>query len=149
MLFSIYGRLGAREKKTEIAWEIFRGYRSAESLAELLTVIGEDLRESVISGEAEAILEDPQLSYSDADFLIEVGRINDAESYILSRAGELDGDFYNSLVPLAESMEADGRPLAVRSFTGPCSIRSWDEVPPRPTPVACVISRSSTRQPLP
>jgi hypothetical protein len=37
--------------------------------------------------------------------------MDDAESYILSRAGELDGDFYSSLVPLAKSMDAEGRHL--------------------------------------
>ncbi len=109
LLFAIYGKLGRQDRKVEIAWEIFRSYRSAESLDEMLSVIGEDLRESVISGEAEAILKDPELSYSNAEFLIEVGRVEDAETYILARAGELDGDLYGSLTPLAKSMEAGGR----------------------------------------
>jgi len=59
--------------------------------------------------EAENIGKNKPLS---AAFLIEIGRIRGAEAYLLDRIGQLNGDFHGSLLPLAEAMEAHGRPLS-------------------------------------
>lgn len=112
LLSEVYDRLGETEKQKDVAWRIFRRHRSADSLRTLLGVIGDEEREAVIAGETVAILEKSALSVSDAAFLVEVGRIDEAADYLLGRVGQLDGDFYEGLVPLAKNLEAKGRALA-------------------------------------
>ncbi len=112
LLRDVYERLGEREKLTEIAWKIFRSYRSTDTLEDLLRVIGEEERQQVISGETELILKGEELSYSDAAFMIAMGRMDEAESYLLSKADQLEGDFYGSLLPLGKAMEEDSRQRA-------------------------------------
>ena len=111
LLLEVYGKLGYREKQTEIAWRIFRCSRSEITLATLLEIIGEGEREQVIAGEAQAILREELLSYPDTYFLISVGRMVEAADYLLARAEQLNGDFYDSLLPLADAMEKDDRML--------------------------------------
>jgi hypothetical protein len=43
---------------------------------------------------------------SDAEFLIAVGKVDEAEAYLLKRADQLDGNHYGSLLSLAEVMES-------------------------------------------
>jgi hypothetical protein len=74
-------------------------------------VIGEDQREGVLDDEADAILRSEGISYSDAAFLASSGRMEEAEACLLARADQLDGYFYDCLLPLAESLEEDGRYL--------------------------------------
>lgn len=112
LLLDIYGRLGDAENQSEVAWRIFRRHRAGDSLDGLLAVVGDNQKAAVIAGEVDAILEEDALSLSDAEFLVEVGRIDEAEDYLLDRAERLDGDRYWILLPLAETMEAEGRLLA-------------------------------------
>jgi len=112
LLLAVYIKIGDTDKAAEVAWRIFRGHRSKDTLKTLLSVIGKDKRESVIEGEARSILASGRLSHSDAEFLIESGHIDEAEAYLLDHADELDGNRYTSLLPLAESMEKDRRWLA-------------------------------------
>ncbi len=109
LLLDIHGRLGNKREQAETAWRLFRGHRCAESLQDLLAVMGEDQRDSVIAAETAAILKEETLDLSDAAFLVHLGRIDEAESYLLDRTPQLDGDSYGSLLPLAEAMEANGR----------------------------------------
>lgn len=111
LLLVIHGQLGQTEKQVEVAWRIFRRFRSKGTLAELLSIIGVDRCESVTNGEVKAILDNKTLSLPDAAFLVELGRMDEAESYLLEREDQLNGDFYGSLLPLAEAMENDGRHL--------------------------------------
>jgi len=112
LLLEVYGKLGQHEKKTETAWLIFRRNRSEHTLATLLDSIGVGEREQVIAGETSVILQEERLSYSDAAFLLSVGKMDDAESYLIARSEQINGDFYGSLLPLAETMEKEGRTLA-------------------------------------
>ena len=48
---------------------------------------------------------------ADAEFLIAIGKIVEAEAYILKRADQLDGNHYGPLVSLAEAMESNSRHL--------------------------------------
>lgn len=111
LLSEIYGRIGDRDKQAEVAWRIFRRHRSADALTDLLTIIGHDHRAEVIKGEVAAILEQSTLSLTDAGFLVEMEHVDAAETYLLERAEQLNGDFYGGLLPLAEAMESAGRPL--------------------------------------
>ena len=112
LLAKVYDRLGRKEDHAKIAWRIFRSSRSAVGLDELLAVIGAEQRERVIAGETRLILENEALSTVDASFLIAVERLDDAESYLLERASQLNGEYYSSLLPLADAMETAGRELA-------------------------------------
>lgn len=111
LLFEVHGRLGDAVRQAEAAGRIFRRSRSAASLTRLLDVIGHDRRESVIAAEVSAICGAEKFSPVDAAFLVEIEHPDDAESYLLDRAGQLNGDFYSGLLPLAEAMEKDGRHL--------------------------------------
>lgn len=112
LLLEVLGQLGETQKQAEVAWRIFRRSRSTKSLQDLLSVIGEQQREAVISGEVQAILGAEKLVLSDAAFLMEFDRMDEGEKYLIERAEQLNGDFYGSLLPLAETMETVQRPLA-------------------------------------
>lgn len=109
LLLAVHGELGNREQQEAVAWRIFRRYRWDGTLQKLLAIIGEDQRERVLEEEAGIILRFGGISYSDAAFLVSSGRLDDAESYLLARADQLEGDFYDALLPLAERLEEDGR----------------------------------------
>lgn len=111
LLEAIYQKLGDLEKLTELLYQKFRSYHSTDTLQALLNVIGHDKREEVLANEVENILKTDTLRESDATFMIEIGKIDEAEKYLLKRAGQLDGNHYGSLLSLAEAMEADNRHL--------------------------------------
>ena len=112
LLVKVYAALGDRGKQTEVAWRIFRGHRNMTTLEELLALVGEEAREKIVSGEAEAILADPRFDCADAQFLADAGRGAEAEAYLVARADLIDGDRYHGLLPLAEAMSASRCPLA-------------------------------------
>jgi len=112
LLLAVHGELGNREQQEAVAWRIFRRFRCEATFETLLSTIGEEQREPVLEAEAAIILRSLGMSYSDAAFLVETGRLDDAEAYLLDRADQLDGLFYEALLPLAESLEEHGRLLA-------------------------------------
>ena len=105
LLLAVHGELGNREQQEAVAWRIFRRYRCEATFGTLLSTIGEDQRERVLEEEAGVILRSHELSCSDAVFLVETGRLDDADTYLLDLADQLDGLFYEALLPLAESLE--------------------------------------------
>jgi hypothetical protein len=111
LLEEIYQKQGDSEKLTELLYQKFRSYHSADTLQALLDVIGHDKRDDVINDEVEQILKTDRLRESDAEFLIAIGKIDDAEEYLLKRADQLDGNHYGSLLSLAEAMESENRHL--------------------------------------
>jgi len=111
LLLEIYQKQGDSEKLTELLYRKFRSYHSTDTLQTLLDVIGHDKRDDVIKDEAVQILKSDRLRESDAEFLIAVGKMDDAEAYLLNRADQLDGNRYGSLLSLAEAMEAGNRYL--------------------------------------
>lgn len=112
LLLEVYKKLGDNEKLTELLYRKFRSYNSMETLQNLLDVIGNDKLNEVVSKEVSHILECSNLRTSDAEFLISIGKIDEAEKYLLERADQLNGNLYSSLLPLAGSMESEGRNLA-------------------------------------
>ena len=109
LLLDLHGQRGEKEKQIHVAWQMFQRHRSSNSLRRLLAFIGDEKRDVVIAGEAAKILDDKDLSLSDALFLIKSGRIDDAEQYLLVRADQLNGDLYDILLPLAETLESKQR----------------------------------------
>lgn len=112
LLLRIYDVLGRFEERDETALRIFRRCRSADSLTEYLDIVGHTDREAIITEEVSEIHEAEELSPVDAMFLAEIGRVDDAETYLLDRSNQINGDLYLSFVPLAELMRAKGRPLS-------------------------------------
>jgi hypothetical protein len=102
---------GDSDKLTELLFQKFRSCPSTDTLQALLDVIGHDKRDDVINAEAAQLLKTDRLRESDAEFLIAVGKIDEAEEYLLGLADQLDGNNYGSLLSLAEEMEAENRHL--------------------------------------
>ena len=111
LLEEIYQKQGDSEKLTELLYREFRSYHSTDTLQALLEVIGHDKQEEVIAGEVEHILKAKRLRESDAEFLIAIGKMDEAEDYLLKRADQLDGNCYGSLLFLANAMESEKRHL--------------------------------------
>ncbi len=113
LLLEIYGRSGHLAEQADTAWRIFRRSRSATSLTILLDVVGHDKRKEVLADEIGAITESVKFSVVDAAFLVEIDRLEAAETYVLKYSDQLNGDFYGGLLPLAQDMEKNGRHLCV------------------------------------
>lgn len=111
LLEEIYHKQGDSEKLTELLYQQFRSYHSTDTLQALLDVIGHDKRDEVITEEVAHILESSALRESDAEFMIAIGKMDEAEEYLLKRADQLYGNHYGSLLPLAEAMESENRDL--------------------------------------
>jgi hypothetical protein len=88
---------------------MFREHRSEESLQTLLRAIGKDQRSLVIKKQAQEILSEKALSYTDAEFLISCNMLDDADKYIWDRASQLRGGFNSHILPLAKAMENNRR----------------------------------------
>lgn len=112
LLEEIYHKQGDSEKLTELLYQKFRSHHSMDTLQVLLDVIGHDKRDEVVADEVEQILKANRLRESDAEFLIAIGKMDEAEEYLLKRADQLDGNHYGSLLSLAEAMESENRHLA-------------------------------------
>jgi hypothetical protein len=64
LLRNIYSRLGETDKLVETAWKQFRSYRCLEGLEELLDVIGDGQRETVILQQVREILQETEFRSS-------------------------------------------------------------------------------------
>ena len=95
----IYRQLGDREGEERMAWDIFRSNRSVERLVELLQTLGEEQRETVVTGETTLILASSQanLIESDTSFLLQLNNIDAAEQYIMKRIALLNKVDYITL----------------------------------------------------
>jgi len=105
LLLEIYRQLGDSKSQEEIAWRTFRRYRSESTLNTLLDVIGQKKRGQVVDDATGEIMQDKVLNHFNATFLITMGRVDDAELYLMDRKDQLNGDRYSSLLEFAEVME--------------------------------------------
>jgi hypothetical protein len=112
LLLAVYKKLRNRKAAAETAWRMFRRCRSEETFEQLLKIVGTEKRQQILDEEANLILQSPGISLTDAEFLIWCGKMDEAETYLLTRAAELDGSDYFSILPLAEAMEREERFLA-------------------------------------
>ena len=81
-------------------------------MADLLALIGEGEHERVVEEGWELIRAEPDLSLSDIVFLVEHDRLDDAASYVTTRADQLDGSGWVTLSPMADAFNAAGHALA-------------------------------------
>jgi len=112
LLLKVLVALGEIARAEEVAWRIFRRYRSEETLSLLLDVIGESECERVIQEEIVEISQSSELDYVAAEFMMEMERLDDVERYITERSDQLNGDYYYQLLPWAKAFEKQGRFLA-------------------------------------
>jgi len=112
LLLQIYKQLGDDQELAALLHKQLKAYRSTEQLQALLNVIGEDKRDDVILTETVEIRKSLRFVARDAEFLTSIGKIDEAETYLLDRADQIDGDFYLSLLPLAQTMDTEERSLA-------------------------------------
>lgn len=112
LLMEIYKVQGNIKKFTDLIYKKFRSHRSRVTLQELLDVIGHDKANEVISGEIDLIHASSELHEPDAEFLIEAGKVDDAEEYLIKRANQFNGKYYVHLIPLVEAMESENKNLA-------------------------------------
>ena len=111
LLEKIYQQQGNPEKLQALLHQRFQSHHSTATLQALLDVIGHDQRDNVINDAIELILTADELKASDAEFLITVEKIDQAEEYLLERAHRLNGNYYDSMLSLAEAMESENRHL--------------------------------------
>lgn len=109
LLLDIQKRLGNHSEVKRIAWRIFRCYRTGETLDALLAIVGPSDRERLLDDETRTILNTAQLSCVDAEFLVSMGRIDDAERYLLRHVEKFDGEGYTTLLRIADAMETAGK----------------------------------------
>lgn len=112
LLVKVYGQLGEGRNQAEVAWRVFRRGRCRAGVDDLAAILGEDKREWIIEKEVAEILAKPELSLKDAAFMLELELFENAETYLLAHHEELNGDYYDYLLPMAETLEAAGHPLA-------------------------------------
>lgn len=105
LLFEVHTVLSNLKEQQKIAWRIFRRSRNVASFERLLNVVGEDQRGKILDSEISEILKSERFSYSDAEFLIQLGRMDEAEAFILEHSGQIDGALYYTLLPMAQAME--------------------------------------------
>jgi hypothetical protein len=85
--------------------------RSEDNFEALLQAIGESEREKVIDGEMSEIFATHGVTYSDAHFLLNGKRIDDAEKYLWQHVVPLKRGLYANILPLAQAMELNERHL--------------------------------------
>lgn len=112
LLEEICQKQGDSEKLSDLLFQKFRSYPSTDTLQALLDVIGHDKRDDIITAEVAQIHNSSSLREFDAEFLITIGKIDEAEEYLLGLAEQFNGDHYGSLLSLAETMETENRHLA-------------------------------------
>jgi hypothetical protein len=111
LMFTALGQLGMTAAQLELGWNMLREERARSGLDRLLSVLGDENRDAVIAGEAALILAGPGFSFGDLAFLVNLGRFDDAETYLLGRFDQVDGYHYEILAPLADAMCRAGRAL--------------------------------------
>lgn len=112
LLVKIYRQMDEKDKLAELLFRRFRFNPSLERLDQFLDVAGLDKREKVTAEVVDKILTGNVFRVGHVEFLIELGRMDDAEAYLLKQSDRLNGDLYYSLLPLAKMMGSADRPLA-------------------------------------
>jgi len=113
LLQQIYRLRGETEKLAALLLFKLQEARSVSALNELLDVVGHDKYSSVVDKEARAIVSNADFCETSAEFLVDVGKIEEAEAYVLARVDKIKGDYYGSLLSLAEKLEPHNCNLAV------------------------------------
>jgi hypothetical protein len=112
ILKDIYAKQGDRESLIALHYTQFRSYRTLDSFQELLLVMGQEKRDEVLSNELIQICLNPSFKSRDAQFLADVGMLDELEAYVFARVDTLDGGEYYTLPEVAQKLGEHGRYLA-------------------------------------
>lgn len=111
LLGKAYSQIGDTTKQKEIAWKMFKDYRSKEKLGCLIELEGSDKKEKILKDEIKLIHQEKKLNDQSIDFLLEMNLIEEAKQYLLVRKDDLDGDHYYSISDWANKFEKSGEYL--------------------------------------
>ena len=112
ILKEIYARQGDSESLIGLYYRNFKVLRTLSTFQELLKVTGEEKREEILAQELALICENPRFDSYNAQFLADVGMIDELEAYVFARVEQLDGGAYYSLPEVAEALVEHARYLA-------------------------------------
>lgn len=112
LLEEIYRKQGNTKKLIELLRNKLKSHHSMDNLNSFLEIVGKDQSTAVIRNSVNFISNDREFTASNMQFLIDILKIDDAEKYLLNRSEKLNGEFYTTLLPLAEAMDANKRYLA-------------------------------------
>jgi len=105
LLARIYKNIGDFGKLHEVALRNFRRHRSKKALVRLLEVIGSEKRDEVVAGEVDLIMMGIHFSLCDAVFLLDTGRPDQTEKYLLNRVEQVEASDYKSFQRFAIKLE--------------------------------------------
>ncbi len=112
LLKEIYASQGDRESLIALHYKNFRPMRALDTFQELLEVAGEEKREELLAQELILISEDTSFNTRNAQFLADVGMIDELEAYLFARVDTLKGGEYYSLPDIAKALAKHHRYLA-------------------------------------
>ena len=112
LLYCIYLQEKNSAKAEEVAWRMFRRSRTKERFERLITTIGEEHGEKILHDQATSLLNSNAFMLDDAVFLVDMGKIDEAATYLVRWAEHLNGNCYYVYKSLADEMEINGEHLA-------------------------------------
>lgn len=111
LMINAHLELGARDAAAEVAEERFSGFHSLHTLEGLLSIVGDEQRQMVIKDAARSILNKDTLVLSELEFLTDVDLVDEAETYVIERADQVDGKYYPTLTKVVSVFEDSGKVL--------------------------------------
>lgn len=112
VLSEIYSALGQSDKQEETLWSAFRDLRTIDNWETLITAVGENKRDTLLAREAQVILDQQDLDYNDAIFLIRTNKMEEASQYVLKHWEIIDGNHYYTVLPMAQHFDDANQWLA-------------------------------------
>ena len=112
LLQEIYKQQGNEEELTKLLTRNYHLNPSINSLDKLLEVVGADKQEKLVEDVVSKIRTHTELDVQSVAFLLDIGKIDQAEEYVVKHAHQLNGDYYERLIPLAEALMIRNKPLA-------------------------------------
>ena len=85
---------------------------SIDALQALVDVVRQNKREALIAESVANIQSSSTFEESDAQYLVDIRKIDEAEEYLLKYAGQFNGRFYTDLLCLAQALKKEHRYLA-------------------------------------
>ena len=112
ILKEIYIMQGDRESLVALQYKRFRFFRTLERFEELLLATGQEKRDEILANEWAHISQSSSFDDDDAQFLSEIGMIDELEVYIFARVETLNKGSYYTVPKIAAVLAKHGRYLA-------------------------------------
>jgi len=112
ILKEIYIMQGDRESLVALQYKRFRFFRTLERFEELLLATGQEKRDEILANEWAHISQSSSFDDDDAQFLSEVGMIDELEAYIFAREETLNKGSYYTVPKIAAALAKHGCYLA-------------------------------------